>query len=44
MLKFSLQNSLQSLESYFWYGAKGCRYMVIWSNECQICLLIDFGY
>ena len=29
MLKFSLQNSLQSFESFFWYGLKGCWYVVI---------------
>ena len=28
----------------FWYNVKGCQYMVIYSNECEICLLIDSGY
>ena len=45
MLKFSLQNLLQScLKFYFWYGMKGCQYIVTQDNKYSICLLIDFGY
>ena len=29
MLKYSLQNSMQSFESFFLYGVTGCQYMVI---------------
>ena len=44
MLKFSLQNSLQSFQSLFlmWYER-----LPIYGNlrtERQICLLIDFGH
>ena len=44
MLKFSLQDFLQSFESLFWYGVKVYRYMVIQSKERQICLLIALSF
>ena len=44
MLKFSLQNYLQSFKSLILIRCEGCRYMVILSNKCQMCLLIGSGY
>ena len=44
MLIFLYKTLCKVSKVYFWYGAKGCQYLVIQSNECLICLLIDSGY
>ena len=44
MLKFSLQNPLQSFESLFLIWCERLPIYGNLSNEHQVCLLTDFGY